>query len=47
MVAAGNTTMNHLFLKLNPKYIALNPYVGVLRSNIDVRAKELGININN
>ena len=29
--AVGNTTMNHLFLKLNPKYLALNPYVGVLR----------------
>jgi len=42
----GNTTMNHLFLRLNPKYIALHPYVGVLRSNIDVRARELGIHIN-
>ncbi|HEB30826.1 MAG TPA: DUF4445 domain-containing protein [Spirochaetes bacterium] len=46
ITTTGNTTMNHLFLKLNPKYIALNPYVGVMRSNIDVRAKEIGININ-
>jgi len=46
ITTAGNTTMNHLFLKLNPKYLALNPYVGVLRSNIDARAQDLGIYIN-
>lgn len=38
--------MNHLLLKLNPKYLAQMPYVGVLRSNIDSRAKFLGVNIN-
>ncbi len=46
ITTTGNTTMNHLFLKLNPKYIALNPYVGVLRSNIETRARELDIHIN-
>jgi uncharacterized 2Fe-2S/4Fe-4S cluster protein (DUF4445 family) len=33
-------------LKISPKYIALHPYVGVLRSSIDARAKSLDININ-
>ncbi len=46
ITTTGNTTMNHLFLKLNPQHLALNPYVGVLRSNIDVRASELGLRIN-
>jgi len=46
ITTTGNTTMNHLFLKISPKYIALHPYVGVLRSNIDVRAQSLGVHIN-
>jgi uncharacterized 2Fe-2S/4Fe-4S cluster protein (DUF4445 family) len=46
LTTTGNTTMNHLLLKLNPKYLAQMPYVGVLRSNIDSRAKFLGVNIN-
>ena len=46
ITTTGNTTMNHLLLKLNPKYLAQMPYVGVLRSNIDSRAKSLGVNVN-
>jgi len=46
VTTTGNTTMNHLFLRLNPKYLAIYPYVGVLRSNIDARARELGVHIN-
>ena len=46
ITTTGNTTMNHLLLKLNPKYLAQMPYVGVLRSNIDIRAKFLGVNVN-
>lgn len=46
VTTTGNTTMNHLFLKLNPQYLSLNPYVGVLRTGIDVRASELGLHIN-
>jgi len=46
VTTTGNTTMGHLFLKISPKYIALYPYVGVLRSNIDARARDLGMHIN-
>jgi uncharacterized 2Fe-2S/4Fe-4S cluster protein (DUF4445 family) len=46
ITTTGNTTMNHLFLKLNPKYLSLNPYVGVLRSNIDALTRDLNIHIN-
>lgn len=46
ITAAGNTTMNHLLLKLDPRYLAVGPYVSVLRPNIDCRADMLGIHIN-
>ncbi|MBN1835813.1 MAG: DUF4445 domain-containing protein [Spirochaetales bacterium] len=46
VTAAGNTTMNHLLLELDPRYIAVSPYVNVLRSSMDCRASELGIDIN-
>jgi len=46
ITTTGNTTMNHFLLKLNPKYLAQSPYVGVIRSNIDSRAKFLGVNVN-
>ena len=46
ITTTGNSTMNHLLLKLNPKYLAQYPYVTVLRSSIDMRAEDLGIHIN-
>jgi len=46
VTTTGNTTMNHLFLGISPKYLALYPYVSVLRSNIDTRAHDLGMHIN-
>lgn len=45
-VVAGNTTMTHLFLNIEPKYIRLEPYVPTVNSNPILRAKELNININ-
>jgi len=47
VTATGNTTMTHLFFRLNPKYLALHPYVGVVRDSVEVRARELGVSINN
>ncbi len=46
VTTTGNTTMSHLFLKINPQNLALHPYVGVVRSNMDVRAADLGMHIN-
>jgi len=45
MTCAGNTTMTHLLLGLNPKWIRLSPYVPVANIFPPVRAKELGINL--
>lgn len=42
---AGNTTMNHLLLGLNPAYVAQAPYVAVLRRPVNVGAGELGLRI--
>jgi len=46
ITTTGNTTMNHLFLKIDPRNLSLHPYVGVLRSHLDVRAATLGVHIN-
>jgi uncharacterized 2Fe-2S/4Fe-4S cluster protein (DUF4445 family) len=46
ITTTGNTTMGHLLLKISPKYIALNPYVGALRSACVTGASELNIRIN-
>lgn len=45
-VAAGNTTMSHLFLGLPPGYIRLEPYIPVATEFPPVKAKELGLTIN-
>lgn len=43
---AGNTTMLHLLLKVNPSNIAYAPFVPVFTSTVKVRARELSIDIN-
>lgn len=46
VVAAGNTTMEHLFLGLPPGYIRLEPYIPVAVEFPIVRAGELGLGVN-
>ncbi len=45
MTAAGNTTMTHLLLGLNPKYIRESPYTPVASFVPPVRAVELGLEV--
>lgn len=42
---AGNTIMNHLFLGVNPQYIAEAPYIPAYRDSQKYMAEELGIAI--
>ncbi len=42
---AGNTIMNHLFLKVTPQYIAEAPYIPAFRKSQQFMAEELGITI--
>lgn len=45
MVAAGNTTMTHLLLGINPKHIRIAPYVPAAAFVPPVRASSLGIDV--
>ncbi len=45
-VVVGNTCMTHLFLGIDPRYLAQAPYVPVVSQNVCVDAVELGIKIN-
>ena len=46
MTVAGNTTMTHLFLGLDPHWICREPYIPVVNRPDPANAKELGIEIN-
>ena len=39
----GNTAMNHLFMGLDPRYLAMAPYPPVLQASQDIKARDLGI----
>lgn len=45
MTLAGNTTMTHLFLGLNPASICREPYIPVLNAADFLSAQELGLNL--
>lgn len=43
---AGNTTMTHLFMGLDPKWIIKEPYIPVVNRPGSVMARNLGIHVN-
>jgi len=47
VVIVGNTAMHHIFLNLNPEYLAQSPYVPVVSSPLNLKAKELGLSLHN
>ncbi len=46
-VAAGNTTMIHLLLGIDPRYIRQEPYIPTISSVPPVKVAELGFEVNN
>jgi uncharacterized 2Fe-2S/4Fe-4S cluster protein (DUF4445 family) len=46
MVLVGNSTMHHLVLNLHPKDLGLAPFVPAIHRSMDVKARELGLEIN-
>jgi uncharacterized 2Fe-2S/4Fe-4S cluster protein (DUF4445 family) len=44
-VVVGNTAMHHLLLRLPVKQLALSPFVPAVSRALEVRARELGLNI--
>lgn len=45
IVFVGNTTMHHLLLNLPPNNLGKAPYVPTIHKAVDVKARELGLNI--
>ena len=45
IVAVGNTTMHHFLLGLPTEHLALAPYVPTMHRSLDVKARDLGIEI--
>ncbi|MGD9117091.1 MAG: ASKHA domain-containing protein [Dehalococcoidia bacterium] len=45
MTVVGNTCMHHVFLGIDPQFIGKAPFVPALRGPLDVKARDLGINI--
>jgi uncharacterized 2Fe-2S/4Fe-4S cluster protein (DUF4445 family) len=46
MTLGGNTAMHHILLKLDPQYVGLAPFPPVVHRSLDIKARDLGININ-
>jgi len=44
-VVVGNTAMHHLFLGIQPKYVALSPFTPVVKRQISVEASRLKVGI--
>ncbi|MBL7181324.1 MAG: DUF4445 domain-containing protein [Desulfobacterales bacterium] len=41
----GNTIMHHIFLQLDPRHVALSPFPPVVQKSLNIKARNLGINI--
>lgn len=46
IVIVGNTAMHHFFLGIQPMYTALSPYTPAIKRQVNLRARELNIDIN-
>ena len=42
-VLVGNTAMHHFFLKINPEYVGVSPFIPAIHHSLDVKARDLGI----
>ena len=42
----GNTAMHHIFLGLDPEFVGLAPFPPVIHHSMDIRARDLNINVN-
>ncbi|MFX1327437.1 MAG: ASKHA domain-containing protein [Promethearchaeota archaeon] len=41
----GNSVMHHIFLKLDPVNIGLSPFIPVIQKSLNIKAKDLNLNI--
>ncbi|MDN5326042.1 MAG: hypothetical protein PWP41_738 [Moorella sp. (in: firmicutes)] len=45
LVIVGNTAMQHLLLNLSPDYLGQAPYLPAVREDLNLKARDLGINV--
>jgi len=45
LAIVGNTAMHHLFLKIDPEYIAMPPFTPAIHRSINVKARDLGLKV--
>lgn len=45
MVLVGNTVMEHILLEIEPQYIGKVPFAAAVRQPLDIKARDLGIEI--
>jgi uncharacterized 2Fe-2S/4Fe-4S cluster protein (DUF4445 family) len=45
VTAVGNTAMHHLFLGINPQYIAVSPYIPAIAHSLNVDASKMNLSI--
>ena len=41
-----NTAMHHILLKLDPEFVGLAPFPPVIHHSLDIKARDMGINVN-
>jgi uncharacterized 2Fe-2S/4Fe-4S cluster protein (DUF4445 family) len=41
----GNTIMHHIFLRLDPRHVARAPFTPVVQKSLNIKARNLGLNI--
>ncbi len=46
IVLVGNTAMHHLFLKIHPEYVSRSPYPPGRQASVDLKVRELDLDIN-
>ncbi len=46
MTIVFNTAMHHIFLGFNPEHIGRSPFIPAIQHGLDIKARDLGININ-
>lgn len=46
LTIVGNTAMHHILLKLDPEFVGLAPFPPVIHKSLDIKARDLGINVN-
>jgi len=45
LTVVGNTAMHHFFLKINPEYVGVAPFIPAIHRSVDVKARDLGLHV--